>query len=221
MIDMISASFKTAYKPGENISMDEGCCPWKGRLRFRQYNPCKPAKFHIKLFQVSDPATGYVIHFSVYTGKGSCYHEGIIPNNPGLHNTTTKTVMTLCYDARVLDAGHCVYFDNFFTSVALLEELFSWQTMACGTSRACVQGPQALQSKKLKIVLQPGEACALRRGPILAFKWHQNKPKNVYMMTTLHNAVETLTGRLERGKVIQYINLQLSLNTLNKWEVLI
>ena len=93
-------------------------------LRFRQYNPCKPAKFHIKLFQVSDPATGYVIHFSVYTGKGSCYREGIIPNNPGLPNTTTKTVMTLCYDARVLDAGHCVYFDNFFTSVALLEELF-------------------------------------------------------------------------------------------------
>ena len=43
--------------------MDEGCCPWKGRLRFRQYNPRKPAKFHIKLFQVSDPATGYVIHF--------------------------------------------------------------------------------------------------------------------------------------------------------------
>ena len=96
MIDMISASFKAAYKPGKNISVDEGCCPWKGRLRFRQYNPRKPAKLHIKLFQVSDPATGYVIHFSVYTGKGSCYHEGIIPNNPGLHNTTTKTVMTLC-----------------------------------------------------------------------------------------------------------------------------
>ena len=148
---MISASFKTAYKPGKNISVDEGCCPWKGRLRFRQYNPRKPAKFHIKLFQVSDPATGYVIHFSVYTGKGSCYREGIIPNNPGLHNTTTKTVMTLCYDARVLDAGHCVYFDNFFTSVALLEELFSRQTMACGTSRARVQGPQALQSKKPKL----------------------------------------------------------------------
>ena len=45
MIDMISASFKTAYKPGKNISVDEGCCPWKGRLRFRQYNPRKPANF--------------------------------------------------------------------------------------------------------------------------------------------------------------------------------
>ena len=30
MINMISASFKTAYKPGKNISVDEGCCPWKG-----------------------------------------------------------------------------------------------------------------------------------------------------------------------------------------------
>ena len=47
--------------------------------------------------------------------------------------------------------------------------------------------------------MQPDEACALCRGPILAFKWRQNKPKNVYMMTTLHNAVETFTGHLERG----------------------
>ena len=39
----------------------------------------------------------------------------------------------------------------------------------------------------------------LRRGPILAFKWRQTKPKNVYMMTMLHNAVETFTGHLERG----------------------
>ena len=39
-------------------------------------------------------------------------------------------------------------------------------------------------------------------------------------MTMLHNAVETFTGRLERGKVTPYINQQLSLNALNKWEVL-
>ena len=92
--------------------------------------------------------------------------------------------------------------------------------MACGTSRARVQGPQALQSKKPKIVLQPGEACALHRGPILAFKWRQNKLK---MCTWWQCYTTQLKHSLVAWREVQatpYINLQLSLNTLNKWEVL-
>ena len=54
---------------GRDLSFDEGCCPFKGRLKFRCYNPRKPAKFHIKMFEVSDLKTGYVIGFDVYTGK--------------------------------------------------------------------------------------------------------------------------------------------------------
>ena len=53
------------------------------------------------------------------------------------------------------------------TSVALLEELISRQTMACGTSRARVQGPQALQSKKLKIILQQVEHVLFEEDPFL------------------------------------------------------
>ena len=33
------------------------------------YNPAKPVKWHLKLFEVSDARTGYVIVFDVYTGK--------------------------------------------------------------------------------------------------------------------------------------------------------
>ena len=32
-------------------------------------NPAKPAKWHLKHFEVSDTRTGYVIAFDVYTGK--------------------------------------------------------------------------------------------------------------------------------------------------------
>ncbi len=197
-IDMINPKFKTAYKPGENISVDEGCCPWKGRLRFRQYNPRKPAKFHVKLFQVLDPATGYVLHFSVYTGKGSCHENGHTANDAE-HTTTTLTVMTLCAQAQVLDKGHCVYFDNFFTSPQLLQELFARDTVACGTARTRAFGPQALQANTPKLALGPGESCALRCGPMLAFKWRQTKPKTVYMMTTKHLAEEGYSGKLDRA----------------------
>ena len=203
MIDMIGTAFKSAYKPGKNISIDEGCCPWKGRLAFRMFNPRKPAKFHIKLFQVSDPATGYVVHFSIYTGKGSCHEEGNTSSDSD-NSVTTKTVMTLCADAGILDKGHHVYFDNYFTSPQLLKELYSRDTLACGTARSRTFGPQALQSTKPKLALSPGESCALRCGPILAFKWVEDKakakkkPKQVYMMTTVHTGLQRFTGKLCR-----------------------
>ena len=56
-IDMCNTQFKAAFNPGQNISIDEGSCPWRGRLQFKQFNPRKPNKYHIKIFQVSDPNT--------------------------------------------------------------------------------------------------------------------------------------------------------------------
>ena len=77
-IDMIIQTFQTVYKPGQSLSFDEATCPWRGRLRFKQFNPRKPNKFHIKLFQVCDPDTGFILHFRVYTGKGSCHRDGVL-----------------------------------------------------------------------------------------------------------------------------------------------
>ena len=42
-VTMCENNFKFAYTPKRDLSMDESCCPWKGRLRFKVYNPRKPA----------------------------------------------------------------------------------------------------------------------------------------------------------------------------------
>ena len=107
-IDMCQENFKHTYKPDLNLSLDEGTCPWKGKLRFKVYNPSKPAKFHIKLFQISESQSGYVVGFNIYTGKNSC-----VENNVCLDlqcTTTTKTVMTLASQCDILDKGHHLYF---------------------------------------------------------------------------------------------------------------
>lgn len=197
-IDMTRDTFLAAYSPGKNISIDEGCCPWKGRLVFKQYNPRKPARFHIKLFQVSDPVTGYVVHYSVYTGEGSCLRDGIALDCQA--GTTTKTVLTLAHDSKILNKGHNLYFDNYFTSPELLEELWSKGTPACGTARHRVGAPLAMkmgkpQKKELK--MKSGDCFYRRKGNLLAFKWEQKR--TVYMMTTLHDAVLSYTGKKERG----------------------
>ena len=69
MLDMMDRIFVQSYKCGRDLSFDEGCCLYKGRISFRCYNPSKPAKWHLKLFEVSDARTGYVVAFDVYTGK--------------------------------------------------------------------------------------------------------------------------------------------------------
>jgi hypothetical protein len=42
VIDFMNNRFKEIYYPGKNLSLDEGICPWKGKLKFKTYNPNKP-----------------------------------------------------------------------------------------------------------------------------------------------------------------------------------
>ena len=49
-IDMIHKNFKQSYKCGRDLSFDKGCCPFKGKIKFKCYNPLKPNKWHIKIF---------------------------------------------------------------------------------------------------------------------------------------------------------------------------
>ena len=63
MVDMMQRNFLTKYRPGKELSLDESMCPFKGRVHFKCYNPKKPNRFHIKLFMVSEPSTGYICGF--------------------------------------------------------------------------------------------------------------------------------------------------------------
>ena len=43
-LDMMDKNFKQSYKCGRDLSFDEECCPFKGKLKFKCYNPSKPDK---------------------------------------------------------------------------------------------------------------------------------------------------------------------------------
>ena len=96
MIDMMDRTFLQAYKCGRDLSFDEGCCPYKGRVYFCCYNPSKPNKWHLKLFEVSDARTGYVVGFDVYTGKNKtrCALNAIVMD-PDSTQTTKVVVLRL------------------------------------------------------------------------------------------------------------------------------
>ena len=199
-VDMMDRNFLQSYKAGRDLSVDEGCCPYKGRVQFKCYNPKKPSKWHMKLFEVSDARTGYVVAFEIYCGKNN---TRIVMDAEVLDpqcNTTTKTVIGLLQKGNLLGKGHHVYMDNYYTSPELFSELHYKETFACGTCRSNQKNmPKSVTKAKLK---QKGQCVFRRNGPLLCIKWKEKK--DVVMLSTVHEAIFVETGRIDReGKKIE------------------
>ena len=137
----------------------------------------KPNHFHIKFFQVLEAASGYILRFHVYTGKDtSCVSNFSKPLDPDC-TKTTKVVLGLLESAKLLDKGHYIYMDNYYSSPELFPELYYHETYACGTARLIRKGmPKTIGKTKLK----PLELVYMRSGPLLSLKW--SGPKRTWQL---------------------------------------
>jgi hypothetical protein len=91
----------------------------------------KPTKWGIKLWVLADSSNGYTIDFNVYIGKSQ--HE-----EPSTHGLGYDVVMKLVNP--YLGQGYHVFFDNFFTSPKLVQDLFLKETPSSGTCRVNREG---------------------------------------------------------------------------------
>ena len=135
--------------------------------------------------------------FSVYTGKVA--NELLAENAVSTDECTTmtKTVMGLLQKTRLLDCYRCVYFDNWFNSCQLLDQMYQHKTLGAGTVRLNCRGlPKAVVQRKLK----KGETVYRRIGHLLCLKWCDKHP--VTMLSSFHNAVEAPVKRNYLGKAI-------------------
>ena len=71
MVDMMQRNFCIKYRPGKELSLDESPCPFKSRVHFSVTTPKSQTGSILKLFMVSEPSTGYICGFEVYTGEAS------------------------------------------------------------------------------------------------------------------------------------------------------
>ena len=236
---MVENNFAHVYHPQQNVSIDEACCPFKGRLHFRVYNPTKPNQFHIKLFQLSESSSNYIIGFEVYTGKGTSSAADVANPMDKECSRTTKLVLGLLEKFKLLNKGHCAYMDNYYSSPELFEELYFHETYACGTVHTNRKGmPDCIK----RINVKPLESAYLRNGPLLCFKWKGQKTKSnkkpVTVISTIHDAQEILTtkkdshgNRLPKPQIIfeytknmsgvdlsdQYMAFHMSMRKSMKW----
>ncbi len=144
-IDMLNKNYSAVYKVGESLSINKACCAYKGKICFHQYNKNKPAKYHIKMYQISEASSGYVTGFHVFTNNMGINHV-LLLEYKCMKKTSTIT-MSMMKRFFLLDKGHCLFMDNYYTSLELFQELEKKKMLACGTvqlNRKC--SPQALRS---------------------------------------------------------------------------
>lgn len=65
IIAFFNKVFSERFKPGRDLSIDEGVCPFKGKLRFKTYNPMKPDRYGIKCYMICDSKSGYLLKIRI------------------------------------------------------------------------------------------------------------------------------------------------------------
>lgn len=187
LIDHFQAKFTSHFHPDKNISLDESMIAFKGKTpNLRQYMPNKHhARFGIKLWCVCDTTTGYTCSFEVYTGKARRPAGGNL-------TVTHATAIRLLNQAGLLNLGHNVGFDNFFSSPALFLHLYQCGTTATGTVRRNRVGlPEALQETR---VLN-NEVAEWRQGSLLCVKYKDGGKEPVLISTSCTAGFSQVTNR--------------------------
>ncbi|XP_050340237.1 piggyBac transposable element-derived protein 4-like [Bactrocera neohumeralis] len=119
------ANLEKAYTPDCHVTVDEQLFPYRGRTRFTQYIPSKPAKYGMKVWWICDSVSNYPLKGIIYTGKP--------PGGQRETNQGERVVMKLMQN--YMDSGRTVYADNFFSTYNLAEMLMNRRVAFVGTVR--------------------------------------------------------------------------------------
>ncbi|KAF7229687.1 transcript variant X2 [Nothobranchius furzeri] len=202
--DLWVARLPLAYNPGEDVCVDEQLIGFGGRCNFKQYMPSKPAKYGIKLWVVCDVATSYAWGIIPYLGK-------MTKDAPAERGQGKRVVLELTEGL----GGRTVTTDNFFTSLALGEELLHKKICLVGTVRRTKPElpPQLLQTRS-RAVLSSLFAFTSTATAVSYIPKHR---RNVLLLSTKHHRVQIQEGPQQKPTpFIDYNRCKGAVDNLNR-----
>jgi hypothetical protein len=166
--------------PEENHSVDEQIIPLKTKYsRIQQYNPKKPVKWGFKNL-VRAGSSGFMYDFYIYAGKD----EMLETNKDGAKLSKSAQVVANLCQSLPTNAGHKLFFDNWFSTLDLMLYLQQKGVLACGTMR--VNRLKKCPLKKTKELESDGRGSVDYRSDansgIIIVKWLDNGP--VHLVST-------------------------------------
>ena len=176
LFDHLGKHFLDMLQSEAHQSIDKHMCKFKGKSIMRQYMKNKPIKWDFKFWFSCGAKSGYLYEFDMYLGKKGNTEFGL----------GESVVLSLCQ--RLKDTHCFVFFDNFFTSPALLVKLLEMGIYVTGTVRANRKNMPASKHDKemkhsehdwfLQITFQPLSGCTISQlyfYPITSTQRRRNK----------------------------------------------
>lgn len=193
----IIEKFSKIYIPGKNLSVDEAMIAFKGRFFAKQYMPAKPTQWGIKAWCCAESETGYLLDCDIYLGKKK--------NDESDYLLGEKVVLNMM--KKFFNENHHVFFDNFFTSARLMDQLLEKGTYSAGTVRSNRKGLPEEFKKPKSLKMKAGEFKQMQRGDITATVWHDKR--DVYVLSTNCNPLETVPKvRRSSKKSLEKVEVQ-------------
>ncbi|XP_076267092.1 piggyBac transposable element-derived protein 4 isoform X2 [Rhynchophorus ferrugineus] len=190
---MLNSNLAKHYKPTEYLTIHEQLYPYRGRTRFTQYIPSKPAKYGIKVWWICDAENSYPLTGQLYTGKSKDGRE---------KNVGERVVKDLVAPYR--GSGRNITMDNFFTTLPLAKFLLSWNLTIVGTL------------KKNKAYIPPAMAVSKTREELsTVFGFHEKvtlcsyvpkKNKVVIMLSSMHHEAKISDSAKKKPEIIEFYN---------------
>lgn len=161
-------------RPEQNHWVDEQIIPLKTKYsKIRQYNPKKPVKWGFNNL-VRAGSSGFMYDFYTYAGKDEVLEEN---EECAKLSKSAQIVAKLC-ESLPTNAGHKLFFDNWFSTLDLMLYLQQKGILACGTIR--VNRLKKCPLKKTKELQSNGRDSVDYRSDvnsgIIIVKWLHNGP---------------------------------------------
>ncbi|XP_031328287.1 piggyBac transposable element-derived protein 4-like [Photinus pyralis] len=168
-----------SFSLGEYVVIDEMLYPFRGRCRWIQYIPSKPAKYGIKMYALCDAKFLYTSNLEFYCGRQ--------PEGPFVSlNSPFDVVKRLV--APIANSNRNLTTDNYYTSVPLSNYLLEQNVTSIGTMKK--------NKKKIPPKFLPNKHRAVQ-STLFGFQENKmitshvpKKNKGVLLLSTLYNADE-------------------------------
>ena len=174
LLSRLIKAWQEAYYPNREICIDESIITFKGRAVATVYQPKKPHKWGMQAWFLADSRTSCCYNLDIYSGK----ETDTVDQNINKIHCIVMNMASPCNDA-----GHHLYFDNYYTSPAVIADLALKHFGACGTLRVIrKEVPQAIQKAKLKAGMDP---VFVRQNDVLYISWFDKQ--QVKLATNCHD----------------------------------
>lgn len=176
LFNILNQSFLKMFRHETHLSIDESMVPYFGHHGCKQFIRGKPIRFGYKMWCLNS-TLGYLVQFQAYQGKGSVTNQEL-----GLGGSVVVDLINSLPEG----PKYKLFFDNFFTSLRLLDHLTDHGFGATGTLRAnrtdkCpLITPAAMKKKDRGHIDHRYD----QTGKVIVIRWHDNSPvtiaSNVY-----------------------------------------